>query len=190
VADNFVEIAGKAGKTVLKEAVKHQTRTTVIALVPRTSPKVADATANLVGVGFDVIYELSVSPEIKTGTAVQLGTKVVAAVAGLSDDEKMQCFGALLVLGGEAYELSKWGSATAAIELGSGGLATPAALLTLAMAARSAANTASALVKVNQQCGPVVARGYSQLKGEWGRLAGQLEGNVTRAVMSQGAGLR
>ena len=90
-----------------------------------------------------------------------------AGFAGLSDNEKVQCFGALVSLATSGAQMAGVLGASAAAEIGSAGAATPAvaAISTPMLIATSAAFALSASA-AHQQCGPLVSRFFSDQREE------------------------
>lgn len=179
------DIVGGFGKTGLKEIAKAQAKADINRTIPGSDGKAAKLAETLVGTAIDGLYDTAVKGGVSTATLQLTVLKAGAAISGLSDDEKLQCASALLELGANGLTLAKQTSIAAGAEFATGGLATPIVALQAALIVKSAYDVANSIIKTNQQCGPLVVRGYTSLEADWADAVRGLEISITQTVQSQ-----
>lgn len=177
------DIAGSFGKTLLKEAAKDKARSDINRAIPDgKGAKLAEAMVSTV---IDGLYETTVKGGISPATLQVTVLKAGAAVAGVSENDKLKCASALLELGANGLVLSKQVGIAAGAEFATGGLATPIIVMQAALMAKAAYDVTNSIIKANQQCGPLVVQGYSSLEADWTEAVRGLEMSITNTMTAQ-----
>ncbi|MEE4452437.1 hypothetical protein [Novosphingobium resinovorum] len=178
------DIAGGFGKAMLKEAAKAQARSDINRALPNDA-KAAKLAETMVGTVIDGLHDSVVKGGVSTATLQVTVLKAGAAISGLSNDEKLECAAALLELGANGLTLTKQVGVAAGAEFATAGLATPIVAMQAVLIAKAAYDVTNSIIKANQQCGPLVMRGYTSLEADWSEAVRGLEISITNAVMAQ-----
>lgn len=190
-------IVEKAVKAAFKQSAKSSVRGTMRLLDRGTTSATRDSAAKFTGAVFDIGWDAIKNGNVSRGTLVRAILQESVALAGLSENEKTQCLGALLDVGYYSAELTAGIAFVTGEEFATAGLATPVVIAQSALMAKSTYDLVNASIKANQLCGPLAVRGYKSLTSEWGALvvrgeaafkeaARDLDMNVTKTVMGNG----
>ncbi len=149
--------------------------------------KVVEAGATLVGTVLDAAIEsIRKKGDVDVSTIVSVVAKNSASIAGLSEGQKMACYSALFDLAAEGTGSATLISSIAVAEVVTGGMATPVIAMQAALLAKQAADLTNAAIKVQQQCGPLAIRGYSDMKVDFAIFGAealrQLQNSLMRSV--------
>lgn len=192
MGDLSTDIAGAFGKALVKELAKERASADIQRTLPNPDSKSTKLAQTLVGTAIDGLYDQVTKGGVSTATLQVTVFKAGAAITGLSDNDKVECASALLELGGAGLVMSRQVTVAAALEVGTGGAATPIVLMQAALFAKAAYDVANAVIKVNQQCGPLAASGYAEIEAKWSQAVGGLERaiqqNMTADPFAAGAG--
>jgi hypothetical protein len=187
-------IVGSGIKTGLKETAKAKAKGQIMSALPADKGKLADAAATLVSSAIDGVYDMALKGDVKGSTLAIALLKNSAAIAGLSNDEKLECASALLALAGDGMSFGAQVGVVTAAEFATAGLATPVVVIQAGLLAKTGFDVVNSSIKANQQCGPLAMQGYSYLEANWSELSLEvnwselvrsLEVSVTDAVMNQ-----
>lgn len=159
MADFELDTINKGGKKLAKEVIKAFVKDRV-----NGTPAEKDAAGTYAGVLSDAAYDAAMSKPVSTSALITAAVKGGSAIAGLSDDQKMQCISALMQLGTNAVEISSQVAVMTGEEAASAGLASPFVIAQGCMLVKSTADAARSAVKVSDQCGPLAQATYEAVK--------------------------
>ncbi len=163
-------IVDKAVKTIAKDTVKRHVHAKVSNSSGDTQNSAKDAAAKFAGALFDIAWDAAKNGNVSRETLVKAVVQESVVLAGLSSNQKAQCFGALLDAGYYGTELSAGFALVVSEEFVSAGVATPLVMAQAAMLTKTSLDLVNASIKANQLCGPVAVEGYYAIKAEWGTL--------------------
>jgi hypothetical protein len=161
VGDFALDTVNKGGKKLAKEVIKAYVKGKVDG-----TPAEKDAAATYAGLLSDAAYDAAMSKPVSTSTLITVAVKGGSAIAGLSDNQKMQCISALMQLGTNVFEVSSQVAVMTGEEAASAGLASPFVIAQGCMLVKSTADAARSAVKVSSQCGPVAQATYQAITTE------------------------
>ena len=137
-----------------------------VSLMPKKG-KLATNVASTVVAG---VADMAKSGSFSSTTLSVAIAKNTAGLAGLSEDEKLQCMAALLDAGVALKSAASQAGLIGAEEAVTEGLATPLIQAQAANAALTIVDAANAAIKAGQQCGPLAAKGYQSLGASWAEI--------------------